>query len=44
MSYGDTNLTFVTTLTALLFCSLHVHSQTTSIAAPIAYDYERQSD
>ena len=41
MAYGETNLTFVATLTTLLFCSLYIHSQTTSAPAQIAYDYDQ---
>ena len=44
MSYGETNLTFVATLTTLLFCSLYIHSQTTSAPAAPMYDYDQQSD
>ena len=44
MAYGETNLTFVATLTTLLFCSLYIHSQTASAPAQIAYDYDQQSD
>ena len=44
MSYGETNLTFVATLTTLLFCSLYIHSQTTTVQTPLAYDYDQQSD
>ena len=35
---GETNLTFVATLSTLLFCSLYIHSQTTSITSPLQYD------
>ena len=44
MAYGETNLTFVATLTTLLFCSLYIHSQTQQATAPIAYDYDERSD
>ena len=44
MAYGETNLTFVATLTTLLFCSLYIHSQTTAVQTPLAYDYDQQSD
>ena len=44
MAYGETNLTFVATLTTLLFCSLYIHSQTQQVTAPVAYDYDQRSD
>ena len=44
MAYGETNLTFVATLTTLLFCSLYIHSQTQQATAPVAYDYDERSD
>ena len=44
MAYGETNLTFVATLTTLLFCSLYIHSQTQQATAPVAYDYDQRSD
>ena len=44
MAYGETNLTFVATLTTLLFCSLYIHSQVQTTAAAPMYDYDQQSD
>ena len=44
MAYGETNLTFVATLTTLLFCSLYIHSQVQTSAAAPMYDYDQQSD